>query len=534
MKMKKISFLFVAGLMLGSLSCKESEFTEAYPNPAKIAETTIEKQFTGVLYANKDYVLPGYRNYFVTLRTSINHYTQATGWVNSSGQYIPGSSGVEDVWYNYYNMLAQYRELQKIYATKPAEQQADRKIFMLAAAVYVYDYTAKMVDLLGPIPFSTAGLLSSNGGDYLSSSAKFDSAESIYTFLLDDLKRISTELNGITLNAGYQKSFQTQDFLNKGDVTAWKRYTNSLRLRLLNRVSDVDSFKSRSNTEMAEILGNTTTYPIVETNAQNIQINVYDINTDLNSKGFQDGLESAGWYGNTAGKAMIDNMNTNKDPRLSILFEPGANAAGKYIGIDPTATEATQTALFNAGQVAIYNRFTLSRNQFFPGVLINAAQMNLIKAEYYLRTSNDASAKTAYETAIAQSVQFYNGILAITNATGVTGSDKPTAATDASIAAYIAGTGVNWSSATTSADKLKLIATQKWLHYNLVQPYENWADLRRLDYPTLSFQVDNANNQTLPPAKWTIPGNEITYNAANYAAVKSTDNLKTKIFWDVK
>ena len=280
MKMKKISLLFFTGLLLANVSCKESEFTEAYPNPAKIAQTTVEKQFTGVLFANKDYVLPNYRYYFVTLRTSINHYTQATGWVNSSGQYVPGSSGAEDVWYNYYNMLAQYRELQKIYATLSADQQADRKVFMLTAAVYVYDYTEKMVDLFGSIPFSAAGMLSTNGGEYVASSAKFDTAENIYTFLLDDLKRIATELNGITLNAGYQTSFRTQDFVNKGDLTAWKRYTNSLRLRMLNRVSDAESFKSRSNTEIAEILANATTYPIVETNAQNIQINVYDINTD--------------------------------------------------------------------------------------------------------------------------------------------------------------------------------------------------------------------------------------------------------------
>ncbi|WP_345248529.1 SusD/RagB family nutrient-binding outer membrane lipoprotein [Nibrella saemangeumensis] len=532
--MKKISSLLLAGLLFANVSCKESEFTEAYPNPSKIAETTVEKQFTGVLFAPRDYILPGYRYYFVTLRTSLNHYNQATGWINSSGQYVPGSSGMEDVWYNYYNMLAQYRELQKVYAAKPADQQADRKIFMLAAAVYVYDYTQKMVDLFGAIPFSSAGMLSTNGGDYNASAAKFDTAESIYAFLMDDLKRIATELNGITLNAGYQKSFQTQDFLNKGDITAWKRYCNSLRLRVLNRVSDVESFKARANTEMAEILGNPSTYPIVETNAQNIQINVYDINTDINSKGFQDGIESAGWFGNTASKAIIDNMNANKDPRLPILFEPGANAAGKYIGIDPLATEAAQTTLFNSGQVAIYNRFTLSRNQFFPGILINAPQINLIKAEYYLRSGNDAAAKTAYETAIAQSVEFYNGILAKTNATGITGSTIPAPATAASISEYIASSGVSWSGATTSADKLKLIATQKWLHYNLVQPLENWADIRRLDYPVLGFQVDNANNQTLPPVRFTVPGNEITYNAANYAAVKATDNLKTKIFWDVK
>lgn len=532
--MKHISFLIVSGLLLANVSCKESEFTAAYPDPSKIAQTTVEKQFTGVLYANRDYVLPGYRHYFVTLRTSLNHYTQATGWVNESGQYIPGSSGVEDVWFTYYNTLAQYRELQKVNAALPADQQKERRIFLLAAAIYVYDFTQKMVDVHGAIPFSEAGTLSTRGGDYVSASAKFDTPESIYTFMLDDLKSIATELNGITLNAGYQRSFQTQDFLNKGDITLWKRYCNSLRLRMLNRVSDVESFKSRSNTEMAEILGNATTYPIVETNAQNIQINVFDINTDINSKGFQEGLASAGWYGNTAGKAIIDNMKANKDPRLPILFEPGANAAGDYIGIDPLATSAEQTALFNAGRVAIYNRYTLSHNQFFPGVLINAAQMNLIKAEYYLRIGNDASAKTAYETAIPQSVEFYNGILARTNATGITNSTIPTPATAASVTAYIAGPGVNWSSAASSADKLKLIATQKWLHYNLVQPYENWADIRRLDYPVLNFQIDNANNQTLPPVRWTVPGNEITYNTTNYEAVRATDKLTNKIFWDVK
>ncbi|AQG80731.1 SusD/RagB family nutrient-binding outer membrane lipoprotein [Spirosoma montaniterrae] len=534
--MKKISLLLFSGLLLANVSCRESEFTAAYPDPSRIANTTVEKQFTGVLFSNREYVLPGYRFYFVTLRTSLNRYNQATGWVNESGQYIPGSSGVEDVWYTYYNTLAQYRELQKVYKALPADQQKDRRIFMLTAAVYVYDFTQKMVDLHGAIPFSEAGLLSTKGGDYAAASAKFDTAESIYTFMLDDLKSIATELNGITLNAGFQRSFQTQDFLNKGDITLWKRYANSLRLRMLNRLSDVASFQSRVSAEMAEILGNATTYPIVETNAQNIQINVFDINTDLNSKGFQGGIASTdgNWFGNTAGKAMIDNMNANNDPRLKILFEPGANAAGQYIGIDPLATEAVQSALYNAGRVAIYNRYTTSHNQFFPGVLINAPQMNLIKAEYYLRTNNDASAKTAYETAIAQSVDFYNGILAKTNATGITNSAIPTPATPASVAAYIAGKGVSWSSAATNADKLKLIATQKWLHYNVVQPFENWADIRRLDAPTLSFQVDNANNQTLPPVRWTIPGNEITYNTANYSAIKATDNLTTKIFWDVK
>ena len=533
--MKKIASFILAGLMLMAVSCKESEFTERYTDPSKIAESTVEKQYSGFLYASKDYILPGYGQYFVTLRTTLNRYNQAVGWPNESGQYVPASAGVQDMWFNYYNSLAQYRELEKIYNTRSAEEQADKKIFMLTAKVYLYNYTQRMVDLHGAIPFTQAGMLSTNDGDYVGSNAKFDSAEEIYTMMLDDLKSIATELNTITLSSNYVKPFQTQDFVNKGDITAWKRFTNSLRLRMLNRVSAAADFQARSNTEIAEILNAPGTYPVVETNEQNIQINVYDVNTDINSKGFQEGLASGGWYGNTAGKKMIDIMNATNDPRERLLFEPGEKAKGAYVGIDPLGTSATQTALFNGGTVSIYNRYVLSHNQFFPGVIITASEVNLIKAEYFLRLGNDVSAKTAYETAISQSVKFYTAIANLSNATQGT---KPATLTEeqsaAEIAAYIANDAVSWTKATTPAAKLGLIATQKWLHYNVVQPYENFADIRRLDMPTLQFQTDNANNQTAPPVRWNYPGNEVTYNPTNYAAVRENDKLTTRLFWDVK
>jgi hypothetical protein len=105
---------------------------------------------------------------------------------------------------------------------------------------------------------------------------------------------------------------------------------------------------------------------------------------------------------------------------------------------------------------------------------------------------------------------------------------------DAEIAAYIAGAGVNWDNATTTADKIKLIATQKWIHYSVIQPIESWSEIRRLDAPVFSFEIDNANTQKQPPYRWVYAGSELTYNAANYEAVKAKDNLTTKIFWDTK
>jgi hypothetical protein len=195
------------------------------------------------------------------------------------------------------------------------------------------------------------------------------------------------------------------------------------------------------------------------------------------------------------------------------------------------ATASVQNELANAGRVAIYNRYVTNYNQFFPGIIINAPEVNLIKAEYYLRSGNDASAKTAYETAISQSMDFYNRINNVSNAAQGT---KPANVTTAEATAYIAGAGVNWAKAGTAAKKLELIATQKWVHYNLVQPYENWADIRRLNMPSLTFWNDNANNQTQPPVRLNYPGNEVTYNPVNYASVRENDKLTTKIFWDVK
>ena len=72
----------------------------------------------------------------------------------------------QDLWFNYYNTLAQYRELQKVYNSKTAAEQADHKFFMTIATIYLYDQTQSMVDLYGAIPFTEAGMVSNKDGDY--------------------------------------------------------------------------------------------------------------------------------------------------------------------------------------------------------------------------------------------------------------------------------------------------------------------------------------------------------------------------------
>lgn len=529
--MKSINISFLALFLLVLSACQKEDFAEAYPDPSKIAQTSVERQFTGVLFAGQDYIVPTYRNYFVTLRITLNPWTQSIGWINTPNQYIPGSSGVEDVWFNYYDVMAQYREFQKVWnATDPARQE-NLKIFNLAASAFMYGETERMVDLFGNIPFFEAGMLSTNGGDYINSYAAFDPANEIYGFMLDELKAMSQEFSTLTVEPAFQTSFAAQDIVNNGSVELWRRYVNSLRLRLLTRVSESAEFGGRAATEIAEIIGNPATYPVVENNDQNIMIDVYDISTPINSSGFDQGINSSGWDGNDAGKKMIDFLKNAGDPRLRVLFEPGTAAGGEYTGLDPMLTGSEQQALVNDGLIAYYNRTTTSRNQFFPGVMINAAEVSFLKAEYYLKSGNNAAAKEAYETGVRQSIEFYYYVNSLSS-DNISGTPAP--ATEEEIAAMLSSDLVGWDNADTDAAKLSLIAHQKWVHFNIIQPYENWAEMRRLDVPSLTFWQDNSSTQTLPPVRWNIPGNEITYNGENYRAVQTEDKLTNKIFWDVR
>jgi tetratricopeptide (TPR) repeat protein len=526
--MKKILFISSLAAVLAVSSCTKKEFAESYPDPSKIAASTSEKQFAGFINSNLGYVMPGYWNYFVVQRITNNRYTQSVGWSNATGQYIPGGGAVSDHWNAYYNFLAQYKELAKIYKSLPTADQAERRIFMIAATIYFYDYTQKMVDVHGDIPWSAAGMLSTNGGDYLASLPKYDKAQDIYTKMLDDLKAFSTELNSLTVPAAIQTAFNTQDFVLKGSKTAWTKYCNSLRLRMLTRVSGSADLGARATSEIAAMLAAPATYPLVNTNAENIQINVFSTSTPVAGSNFQGGLED--WNGNLASKAMIDHMNTNGDPRLPALFEPGTAAGTTYKGIDQMAAASVTDALILTNTVAMYNRSTTSRNLFFPGVLINAAEVSFHLAEAYLKAGDLANAKLAYNKGIDQSTEYYYNLRKLsTNTT----SPALVPYTAAQVTAYQTAAGINWDNATTTAARQALISNQRWIHYNVIQPFENWAEVRRTDLPALSFVTDAATLAAPNvPVRWMYPSSENVYNKANYAAVSAKDNLTTKIFWD--
>jgi len=521
--MRKLLYISLATAAIFLGSCSESDFADAYRDPSTVTTTNVPKQFAGFMKINFEDVIPSYWNYFTVIRTTSLSYTQAHGIINGTGRYIPGAA-VEDRWKRYYKFITQYRELEKIMASLPAAEQAANRIYTITSTIYLYDHTSKMIDNFGDIPFSEAGKISMTGGDYNKASAKYDNQTELYVKVLDDLKAFSTELNTIALSAKVEVEFKNQDLINKGNLVSWKNYCNSLRLKLLNRVSAVPALSARANTEIAEIIAEA---KIVDESSENIAFKVYTQDTDLDTSGFFDALESGN--NNIAPKPMIDHMNANNDPRKAWLFEKGASATD-YVGLDPMLASGAQDQLISNTQIAIYNRSVISKNKWLPGTLINAAEVNLILAEYYSRNGNAGTAKIYFEKAIRQSIEYY---VRLGDKADVLTWKPTTEPTVAEVDAYIAK--INFAGAATAADQLQLIAFQKYIHYNIMQADESWAEQRRLKLPVLNFMEDETSSiRKTPPTRWTYPNSERVYNTNNYNTVKDKDNLSAKIFWDVK
>jgi hypothetical protein len=81
---------------------------------------------------------------------------------------------------------------------------------------------------------------------------------------------------------------------------------------------------------------------------------------------------------------------------------------------------------------------------------------------------------------------------------------------------------------------LERLATQKWIHLGIVQPYEAWAELRRTDYPVLAPDMLIGGSLLERTVRVTYPSTEITNNRENYEAVRANDTPTTRVWWDVR
>lgn len=389
-------------LLMGA--CSDADFESKYADPSKINKATTEKLMTGVFYSGREYTFNSYWRIFTWDYSAVSRFSQTLGFLNSDGRYANSESYYEDRWNNFYNVLTQYRILEKAYSELTDNEKNRQEIFVLLARIYMYDHLIQIADCWGDIPFSKAGYLAVNN-NLTESYPTYDAAESIYRTVLADLKSINEKLANTTVTS-ISAVLKSQDFINNGELTLWRKYCNSLRLRVATRVADNGPLTSEGRAAIQEMLADPATYPMVDQNSENIDV-VPDQDGFNYGEQYQNGWET--WQGqlNRAPQAMVKAL--EGDSRMEILFD--ANSEGNYVGVDPQTDYATQQSLFDRSNKEVYyssyDTATFSRNRNMPGIILSAAEVALYKANAINKGYATGDAKASFVKGMVLSTEFY-------------------------------------------------------------------------------------------------------------------------------
>lgn len=168
--------------------------------------------------------------------------------------------------------------------------------------VYVF---ARLTDLYGDIPYSEASSGYSKGIVH----PKYDKQADIYDDFFKELTEASTALDPA-------KDQVAQDQFYKGDVAAWKKFANSLHLRLAMRLVKRDEAKAKAEAQKAFARGVfTNNGDICKMTHENVQNNYEDVRGNGLSASINQGELVPYRYN----QVFINALRNTNDPRLEYM-----------------------------------------------------------------------------------------------------------------------------------------------------------------------------------------------------------------------
>ena len=375
---------------------------------------------------------------------------------------------------------------------KAKEKNYDNRLgAALVLKAFMY---SKLTDEMGDIPYFKA----LSPGESLS--PPYDSQEDIYMAengLLDILDQANTLLSSRVEGIGADA-----DILYAGNIIKWRKFANSLRLRLLIRVSN----KVNVDSKIAEMVNNPDKYPMFADNSDNAELQLLVGSTSSSSPlGVSANLGDTYYKERAASATIVDVLKAYNDPRLQAYFEPTPNDPSVYVGIP---AGILSPATYNGGP-NFYSRlsakFGEDANPYVPAKLMQYSEVMFLLAEAAQRGIIGGSAKDYYDKGIAGSMDFWD-------------IPMPAGYMDQAVVAYN-GT-------------LKQIITQKWLA-NFCVGNEAWFDYRRTGFP--DFVIGDAtllNGEYVQRLMY--PDGEETYNRTSLdeaIARQGPDEMATKMWY---
>ncbi len=328
----------------------------------------------------------------------------------------------------------------------------------LICKVYVLSL---MTDVYGDIPYVEAGKGNVTGMEF----AHYQTQEDVYKLMLADLETANQLLKSLRPDATI-----SDDILYNGNATRWRKYANSLKVRILMR----QSAKKDVSADVAAIFNNSLEYPVFTSadDQATLEYNTVDFYKwyiqpkNLPSDG------SGVIFGDNfrVSEALVNALTVTNDPRLTIYAAPtklsyeahqaDASAPLVYRG-QPAGLSAAEQNTINKDDYSVLSSTIRSENRAF---VMTFAELQFLKAEAITRGMITGDAATEYAKGVRASLRKWSAISSV------------------DIDTYISRPDVALSA--TQAEALKQIGTQAWID-SFLNGFEAFANWRRTGYPEL-------------------------------------------------
>lgn len=395
-------------------------------------------------------------------------------------------------WNNSYLVLRDLMEVHMLLDAYPEGTNefnqgiANKKAIVDILEVLTYQ---NLVDYFGDVPY-TAAL-----GGFDNKTPTYDDARTIY----DELQtRLSNDI--AVLAAGVDAdSWGAEDIVYGGDVTMWKAFAATLKMRMAMRLADTDMA-----TAQAELTAGINAGPLAA--GQSMQLPWVGVAPHVNTIYNVFVISNRNDYAPSG--TIIDKMLAMNDARLPAFFTQVDTST--EVGVEKWVYNGLPYGLVaNSGYSQISHFSDEMFQPTFPATFACNAEVEFLLAEAAARGMTvTGSAQEHYEAGIAESHAFWGVEM------------DP---------AYLAEADVAWDDARAK----ELIGTQKWLAlYN--RGNEGYAVWRCFDWPVL-VEAEDMTYEDIP-ARMPFPYNEPSLNFDNYTAAASAiggDDVRTLLFWDV-
>lgn len=334
-----------------------------------------------------------------------------------------------------------------------------------------------LVDQLGALPYSKVKSLTDTIAD-------FDLSEDMYKHFFKDLDTAIINLDAATAD----EKINEYDHIYNGDIAKWKKWLNSLRLRLAIRVRYVDPTLAKTEGEKAlaaEVFSSDADAAILNTRGIEREETVHeDTHPYANVFNVYSSVDM-----NVIQADFASHLNGYDDPRRFNMFETinrttgWDNTTGKIYGLRIGMGDYTGNAYGSlAGKILKF------KGAFYDYVIMSYAEVSFLKAEAaLLGWAGAGDAEENYKYGVTSSFAYW-GIddKAVVDAYLNDDTKKPADFVDLveDTLDISAASTITVKFTGTNEEKLEKIITQKWIAL-YPDGQEAWSEQRRTGYPKL-------------------------------------------------